>query len=128
MIHDRGPMSSIEPERWGAIRARLEAELGEAITIDALTSGWKIAQRAAGSCASTSSRIASAIASHSLSGCPSVTDSEVKSVEGVVSGIGAPCEGDSRECSAGRQPSPRPIRCARTAASCRRRTPSLLMM
>jgi tRNA1(Val) A37 N6-methylase TrmN6 len=48
MIHDRGPMSSIERERWGAIRARLEAELGEAITIDALTRDWKIAQRAAG--------------------------------------------------------------------------------
>lgn len=34
--------------RWAAIRARLEAELGEAITIDALTRDWKIAQRAAG--------------------------------------------------------------------------------
>jgi tRNA1(Val) A37 N6-methylase TrmN6 len=35
-------------ERWGAIRASLEADLGEAITIDALTRDWKIAQRAAG--------------------------------------------------------------------------------
>jgi len=35
-------------ERWAAIRARLEAELGEAITIDALTRDWRIAQRAAG--------------------------------------------------------------------------------
>ena len=35
-------------ERWGAIRARLEAELGEAITVDSLTRDWKIAQRAAG--------------------------------------------------------------------------------
>jgi tRNA1Val (adenine37-N6)-methyltransferase len=35
-------------ERWRALRARLEAELGEAITIDALTRDWKIAQRAAG--------------------------------------------------------------------------------
>jgi tRNA1Val (adenine37-N6)-methyltransferase len=35
-------------ERWGAIRARLEAELGEAITIDALTRDFRIAQRAAG--------------------------------------------------------------------------------
>jgi tRNA1(Val) A37 N6-methylase TrmN6 len=35
-------------ERWSAIRARLEAELGEAITIDALTRDWRIAQRAAG--------------------------------------------------------------------------------
>jgi tRNA1Val (adenine37-N6)-methyltransferase len=35
-------------DRWGAIRARLEAELGEAITIDALTRDWRIAQRAAG--------------------------------------------------------------------------------
>ena len=34
--------------RWDAIRARLEAELGEAITIDALTRDWRIAQRAAG--------------------------------------------------------------------------------
>jgi tRNA1Val (adenine37-N6)-methyltransferase len=36
------------PDRWDAIRARLEAELGEAITIDALTRDWRIAQRAAG--------------------------------------------------------------------------------
>src|SRR5215208_7140929 len=35
-------------ERWASIRARLEAELGEAITIDALTRHWRIAQRAAG--------------------------------------------------------------------------------
>jgi tRNA1Val (adenine37-N6)-methyltransferase len=35
-------------ERWDAIRARLEAQLGEAITIDALTRDWRIAQRAAG--------------------------------------------------------------------------------
>jgi tRNA1(Val) A37 N6-methylase TrmN6 len=35
-------------ERWDAIRARLEAELGEAITIDSLTRDWKIAQRVAG--------------------------------------------------------------------------------
>jgi tRNA1Val (adenine37-N6)-methyltransferase len=34
--------------RWDAIRARLEAELGEAISIDALTRDWKIAQRVAG--------------------------------------------------------------------------------
>lgn len=34
--------------RWDAIRAGLEAELGEAITIDALTRDWKIAQRVAG--------------------------------------------------------------------------------
>ncbi|HEY5936789.1 MAG TPA: methyltransferase [Kofleriaceae bacterium] len=33
---------------WDAIHARLERELGEAITIDALTRDWKIAQRAAG--------------------------------------------------------------------------------
>jgi tRNA1(Val) A37 N6-methylase TrmN6 len=35
-------------ERWGAIRASLEAELGEAITIDSLTRDWKLAQRVAG--------------------------------------------------------------------------------
>ncbi|MEJ7599987.1 MAG: hypothetical protein WKG01_18920 [Kofleriaceae bacterium] len=34
--------------RWDAIRARLETELGEAITIDSLSGGWHIAQRAAG--------------------------------------------------------------------------------
>jgi tRNA1Val (adenine37-N6)-methyltransferase len=33
---------------WQAIRHDLEAELGEAITIDALTGAWQIAQRAAG--------------------------------------------------------------------------------
>jgi tRNA1Val (adenine37-N6)-methyltransferase len=35
-------------ERRGAIHASLEAELGEAITIDSLTRDWKIAQRVAG--------------------------------------------------------------------------------
>ncbi|MGE0867407.1 MAG: tRNA1(Val) (adenine(37)-N6)-methyltransferase [Kofleriaceae bacterium] len=34
--------------RWHAIQHELEAELGEPITIDALTGGWQIAQRAAG--------------------------------------------------------------------------------
>jgi tRNA1(Val) A37 N6-methylase TrmN6 len=34
--------------RWDAIRARLEAELGEAISLDALTRDWRIAQRVAG--------------------------------------------------------------------------------
>jgi len=38
----------VAAERWASIRARLEAELGEAITIDALTRQWRIAQRAAG--------------------------------------------------------------------------------
>jgi len=33
---------------WDAIRARLEHELGESITIDSLTRDWRIAQRAAG--------------------------------------------------------------------------------
>jgi tRNA1Val (adenine37-N6)-methyltransferase len=33
---------------WDAIKSELEAELGEPITIDALTGGWRIAQRAAG--------------------------------------------------------------------------------
>jgi tRNA1Val (adenine37-N6)-methyltransferase len=33
---------------WHALRHELEAELGEAITVDALTAGWQIAQRAAG--------------------------------------------------------------------------------
>ena len=33
---------------WGAIRAGLESALGEAITIDALSGGWNIAQRVAG--------------------------------------------------------------------------------
>jgi tRNA1Val (adenine37-N6)-methyltransferase len=33
---------------WDAIRAGLEHELGETITIDSLTRDWKIAQRAAG--------------------------------------------------------------------------------
>src|SRR3954451_22568978 len=37
-----------EPMQWDAIRSALEAELGEAITIDALTVAWRIAQRAAG--------------------------------------------------------------------------------
>ncbi|MBS1124092.1 MAG: tRNA ((6))-methyltransferase TrmN6 [Deltaproteobacteria bacterium] len=34
--------------RWQALRAELEVELGESITIDSLTIGWRIAQRAAG--------------------------------------------------------------------------------
>jgi tRNA1(Val) A37 N6-methylase TrmN6 len=42
----RGAMSATQ--RWSALRARLEAELGGAITIDSLTRDWKIAQRAAG--------------------------------------------------------------------------------
>ena len=33
---------------WDEIRAQLEAELGEPVTIDALTGGWRIAQRAQG--------------------------------------------------------------------------------
>lgn len=33
---------------WDALRALLEAELGESITLDALTGTWRIAQRAAG--------------------------------------------------------------------------------
>jgi tRNA1(Val) A37 N6-methylase TrmN6 len=33
---------------WSALVAELEAELGEAITLDALTGTWRIAQRAAG--------------------------------------------------------------------------------
>jgi tRNA1Val (adenine37-N6)-methyltransferase len=33
---------------WEGLREGLEAELGEAITLDALTGSWKIAQRAAG--------------------------------------------------------------------------------
>jgi len=33
---------------WHAIRLDLEAELGEPVTIDALTGGWQIAQRVAG--------------------------------------------------------------------------------
>ena len=33
---------------WDALRATLEAELGEPITLDALTGAWRIAQRAAG--------------------------------------------------------------------------------
>lgn len=33
---------------WDAIRARLEAELGEPVTIDALTGGWRLAQREKG--------------------------------------------------------------------------------
>ena len=33
---------------WDAVQRELEAELGEPITIDALTAGWRIAQRAAG--------------------------------------------------------------------------------
>jgi len=33
---------------WDALRAELEAELGEPVTIDALTGGWSIAQRAKG--------------------------------------------------------------------------------
>ena len=34
--------------RWRAIPLELEADLGEPITIDAITGGWRIAQRAAG--------------------------------------------------------------------------------
>jgi tRNA1(Val) A37 N6-methylase TrmN6 len=37
-----------ESARWTAIRRDLESELGEPITIDALTVDWRIAQRAAG--------------------------------------------------------------------------------
>ncbi len=33
---------------WDALRVELEAEFGEAITIDALTATWRLAQRAAG--------------------------------------------------------------------------------
>jgi len=33
---------------WDSLRSALEAELGEAITLDALTGAWRIAQRAAG--------------------------------------------------------------------------------
>jgi tRNA1Val (adenine37-N6)-methyltransferase len=33
---------------WDALRAELEAELGEPVTIDALTGSWRIAQRAKG--------------------------------------------------------------------------------
>ncbi len=33
---------------WDVLRAELEAELNEAVTIDALTGGWNIAQRAKG--------------------------------------------------------------------------------
>jgi tRNA1(Val) A37 N6-methylase TrmN6 len=33
---------------WDALHAELEAELGESITLDALTVAWRIAQRAAG--------------------------------------------------------------------------------
>ena len=33
---------------WDAVRAQLEAELGEPITIDALTGAWQLAQRARG--------------------------------------------------------------------------------
>jgi len=33
---------------WTALRSQLEAELGEPVTIDALTGGWRIAQREAG--------------------------------------------------------------------------------
>lgn len=33
---------------WDAIRARLEADLGEPVTIDALTGAWKLAQREKG--------------------------------------------------------------------------------
>lgn len=36
------------PTTWDTLRADLEAELGEPITLDALTGRWKIAQRAAG--------------------------------------------------------------------------------
>ncbi|MBA3394067.1 MAG: methyltransferase [Deltaproteobacteria bacterium] len=36
------------PGAWAAIRAALEAELGEAISIDSLTATWNIAQRVAG--------------------------------------------------------------------------------
>ena len=33
---------------WDGVQRELEAELGEPLTIDALTAGWRIAQRAAG--------------------------------------------------------------------------------
>ncbi|MGE0550524.1 MAG: tRNA1(Val) (adenine(37)-N6)-methyltransferase [Kofleriaceae bacterium] len=35
-------------EGWDAIKRQLEAELGEPVTVDALTGDWRIAQRAAG--------------------------------------------------------------------------------
>jgi tRNA1Val (adenine37-N6)-methyltransferase len=35
-------------DTWDVLRTELEAELGERITLDALTAGWRIAQRAAG--------------------------------------------------------------------------------
>ena len=39
---------AVTANAWDAIRGGLEAELGERITIDALTGTWSIAQRAAG--------------------------------------------------------------------------------
>lgn len=49
---------------WAAVRAELEAELGEAISIDALTGSWKIAQRVAGHRHSSDDVLTAAYAVH----------------------------------------------------------------
>ncbi len=57
---------------WDALRAGLAAELGEAITVDALTGDWRIVQRAAGHRHSIDDVLTAAYALRHGSGSPPV--------------------------------------------------------
>ncbi len=59
---------------WDAIDAELSAELGEAITIDALTGAWRIAQRAAGHRHSADDVLTADFAAELCPGATSVLD------------------------------------------------------
>jgi tRNA1Val (adenine37-N6)-methyltransferase len=68
---------------WDTLRVELEAELGEAITIDALTATWRIAQRAAGHRHSVDDVLTAHRALHEVAG-----GSRATSVLDLGSGIG----------------------------------------
>ena len=68
---------------WDALRVKLEAELGEAITIDALTATWRVAQRAAGHRHSVDDVLTAHRALHEVAG-----GSRTTSVLDLGSGIG----------------------------------------
>jgi len=68
---------------WDALRIALETELGEAITIDALTATWRLAQRAAGHRHSVDDVLTAHRALHEVAG-----GSRVTSVLDLGSGIG----------------------------------------
>lgn len=59
------------PASWAAAQRELEAELGEAITIDALTAEWWIAQRAAGHRHSSDDVLTAWYALHARDAAPS---------------------------------------------------------